>query len=73
MTEKELLIDALQHELRVMRTEVQKDRSEASFVQEQLRLRINDLESSVGELVSFMISAFDLCLFTFSSKNVSML
>lgn len=53
MAERESLIDALHGELEAMRAEVQRARSQATHNEEQLRLRINDLESTIAELVRF--------------------
>ena len=56
LAERDSLIDSLTDELRVARNAVQTVRSESSFAQEQLRLKINDLESSLAELDSELIA-----------------
>lgn len=53
VAERESLIEALHGELEAMRIEVQQSRSHATHTEEQLRLRINDLESTIAELVSY--------------------
>ncbi|RXG55853.1 hypothetical protein Avbf_06216 [Armadillidium vulgare] len=50
LAERETLIDALQEELRECRNAIQTVRSESSYNQEQLKLKINDLESTIAEL-----------------------
>lgn len=56
MAERESLIEALHRELEAMRAEVQQARSQATHTEDQLRLRINDLESTIAELVSVTTS-----------------
>lgn len=56
VAERESLIEALHRELEAMRTEVQQARSQASHTEDQLRLRINDLESTIAELVSVVFT-----------------
>ena len=56
VAERESLIEALHRELEAMRVEVQRARSEATHTGDQLRLRINDLESTIAELVSTVIT-----------------
>ena len=52
MAERESLIEALHSELESARADVQRVRSESEHMEQQLRLKINDLESTIGELVS---------------------
>lgn len=56
VAERESLIEALHGELEAMRIEVQQSRSHASHTEEQLRLRINDLESTIAELDSELLA-----------------
>ncbi|XP_050731133.1 huntingtin-interacting protein 1-related protein-like isoform X4 [Eriocheir sinensis] len=56
VAERESLIEALHRELEAMRTEVQQARSQASHTEDQLRLRINDLESTIAELDSELLA-----------------
>ncbi|XP_068217296.1 huntingtin-interacting protein 1-related protein-like isoform X2 [Palaemon carinicauda] len=56
VAERESLIDALHGELEAMRAEVQRVRSHATHNEEQFRLRINDLESTIAELDSELIA-----------------
>ncbi|XP_064102440.1 huntingtin-interacting protein 1-related protein-like isoform X1 [Macrobrachium nipponense] len=56
VAERESLIDALHGELEAMRAEVQRVRSHATHNEEQLRLRINDLESTIAELDSELLA-----------------
>ncbi|XP_037774378.1 uncharacterized protein LOC119570898, partial [Penaeus monodon] len=56
VAERESLIDALHGELEAMRAEVQRARSQATHNEEQLRLRINDLESTIAELDSELLA-----------------
>ena len=53
MAERESLIEALHSELESARADVQRVRSESEHMEQQLRLKINDLESTIGELVSY--------------------
>ncbi|KAK7083910.1 Huntingtin-interacting protein 1-related protein [Halocaridina rubra] len=56
VAERESLIDALHNELEALRAEVQRVRSHATHHEEQLRLRINDLESTIAELDSELLA-----------------
>ncbi|XP_042213875.1 huntingtin-interacting protein 1-related protein-like isoform X2 [Homarus americanus] len=56
VAERESLIEALHGELEAMRIEVQQSRSHATHNEEQLRLRINDLESTIAELDSELLA-----------------
>nr|XP_045605659.1 huntingtin-interacting protein 1-related protein-like isoform X1 [Procambarus clarkii] len=56
VAERESIIDALHGELEAMRIEVQQSRSHATHNEEQLRLRINDLESTIAELDSELLA-----------------
>ncbi|XP_053641344.1 huntingtin-interacting protein 1-related protein isoform X2 [Cherax quadricarinatus] len=56
VAERESLIEALHAELEAMRIEVQRSRSHATHNEEQLRLRINDLESTIAELDSELLA-----------------
>ena len=52
VAERESLIEALHAELESSRADVQRMRSQSEHTEQQLRLKINDLESTIGELVS---------------------
>ncbi|CAL4118587.1 unnamed protein product, partial [Meganyctiphanes norvegica] len=56
MAERESLIDALHRELEALRAELQLFRSQSNYNEEQLRLRINDLESTIAELDSELLA-----------------
>lgn len=51
VAERESLIDALRLEVEGLRVDVTQTRSQAAHMEDQLRLRINDLESTIAELV----------------------
>lgn len=54
VAERESLIDALRLEVEGLRVEVTQTRSQAAHMEDQLRLRINDLESTIAELVHLL-------------------
>ncbi|KAK8402517.1 hypothetical protein O3P69_000738 [Scylla paramamosain] len=56
VAERESLIEALHRELEAMRAEVQHARSEATHNEDQMRLRVNDLESTIAELDSELLA-----------------
>lgn len=61
MAERDAIIDNLQEQLRESRNTIQTLHSENSYIQEQLRLKINEFESTIAELVSsFDLFSFDL-------------
>lgn len=54
VAERESLIDALRLEVEGLRVDVTQTRSQAAHMEDQLRLRINDLESTIAELVCLL-------------------
>ncbi|KAK4299074.1 hypothetical protein Pmani_028625 [Petrolisthes manimaculis] len=56
VAERESLIDALRLEVEGLRVDVTQTRSRAAHMEDQLRLRINDLESTIAELDSELVA-----------------